>query len=484
MIAVAEHQIITGREICRRDFSEFIRRAWHTIEPSTYIHNWHIDLIAEHLSQVPDKTKQLCINIPPRYMKSIEVTIMWPVWLWTFMPWMRFLFCSYSSSLSIKHSVKRRTIIRSPWFQERWGSIIKLKDDQDTKTEYENTEGGSMLATSVGGSATGMGGDIIIIDDPINPKQAISDVERESANDWLDTTLSTRLNDKNKGAVVLIMQRLHTNDPTASMMKNGAWEHVKLSCPATEDTEIRFPVSGEVKHIKKGDPLWPERESAEQLEMQRTRMGSWAFAGQYEQRPSPLGGGIIKRKWIKFYDRDALDMTTIPQVICSWDPTFEETGTSHVGGQAWAIRGPDRFLLDREFRDMGFIDSMNAINSMRLRHKRVMGIVIEKKANGPALMEVLKAKVPGIIPFEPCGSKTARLHAVSPQWESGNIYLPRDAPWVEEFIHEITNFPATKFSDQVDPMTQALIYIGDGRMQIDITESNLSGQREAANLSW
>ncbi len=472
-------------EICRRSLSEFIKRAWHVIEPTTeYKHNWHIDLIAEHLSQIPDKTTRLCINIPPRYMKSIAVTIMWPLWLWTIDPSLRFMFCSYSAPLALKHSVDRRTIIRSQWFQDRWGHIVKLKGDQDTKQEYQNTAGGSMMSTSVGGAATGMGGDIIVVDDPMNPAIAMSDAERTTANDWLDTTLTTRLNDKTKGAIVLVMQRLHTDDATASMMKAGGWEHIKLDCPATEDSEIRFPVSGKVKSVKIGDPVWPERETSEQLARQQVIMGTWAFAGQYLQRPSPLGGGIIKRKWFQFYDRDALDMSSIPRIICSWDPTFKKEGSSKVGGQAWAVRGPDRFLLDCVFRDMGFLETMRAMDAMRLRYERVTCTLVEAKANGDAIMEVFGAKVPGVVAFEPHGSKEERLQAVSPQVESGNIYLPSGVPWLEEFLEEVCNFPATKHSDHVDPMTQALLYIGDGRMQIDITESNLSGQRQAANLSW
>ncbi len=478
-------QAAVGREICRRNFSEFIKRAWPTIEPSTeYLHNWHIDLIGEHLSQIPDKTTRLCINIPPRYMKSIEATVMWPVWLWTIDPSLRFLFCSYSAELSVKHSVDRRTIIRSPWFQERWGHAVKLRDDQDTKKEFANTAGGFMLSTSVGGSATGRGGDIIVIDDPINPDQSMSDAERKNANDWLSITLTTRLNDKTRGAIVLVMQRLHTDDPTASMMKGGGWEHIKLPCPATEDTSITFPVSGRVKEVKTGDPLWPERENTEQLDIQHVRMGSWAFAGQYLQRPSPLGGGIIKRDWFKFYDPDTLDMSSIPRIINSWDLTFKKEGSSRVGGQAWGARGPDRFLLDRVFRDMSFLDSVQAILDMKIRHPRTQGIVIEDKANGPAVMNVLEGKVTGVVPFDPQGTKIERLQAVSPQVESGNIYLPKGAPWLEEFLEEVCNFPATTYDDQVDPMTQALLYIGDGRMQVDLAESNFETQREAPDLDW
>lgn len=468
------------RERCRRSFPEFVSRAWHIIEPSTsYQHNWHIDLIAEYLSQVPKKFRRLSINIPPRYMKSILVSVMWPVWQWTQDPSLRFLFCSYAANLSVDHSLKRRTILRSDWFRERWPQI-KIRDDYDRQNEFQNTASGLMAATSIGGSVTGKGGDIIILDDPIDPSMALSDAERTSANQWLDTTMLTRLNNKQTGAIVLVMHRLHTDDPTAHLTRAGGWTKLSLPSPAIEDTTIEFP-SGKTKAVKTGDPLWPERENAEELERQRVAMGSWAFAGQYQQRPAPLGGGIVKRDWFRFY-RD-LDMSTIPRIIQSWDLTFKKEGTSRVCGTVWGARGADRFLLDRDLRRMGLVETVQAIKQMLDRHPCNHGVLVEDKANGPAVLEVMRSEVAGMIPIEPRGSKEERLQAVSPQIEAGCVYLPEGVPWLEEYLEELCNFPATSDTDQVDSTSQALLYLGDGRMKFDIAATSLQ-PGTAQGLNW
>jgi len=468
-------------ELCRRNLSDFIKHAWHIIEPATeYRHNWHIELLCEHLAQVPEQTRRLIINVPPRQMKSILVSVMWPCWLWLRQPSLRMVFCSYSDGLSTKHSVDRRTIIESEWYQRIWRGV-KLAGT--TKAEVHNTARGVMTATSVGGTLTGKGGDIIVIDDPMDPKRALSNAERESANRWIDLTLTTRLNNPKTGAIVLIMQRLHTDDTTGHLLQRGEWEHVVVPSPASEDTEYRFPVSGRVVKRVAGQPMWPEREDVDDLEAKRRSMGRWGFSGQYEQRPSPLGGGIIKRDWFKYYDR--LDIDMVPRIVQSWDMTFKQEGTSYVCGQVWGADGPKRYLLDRVRRRMGFVETTQAVLDAVKRWPRTQCVLVEDKANGPAVIDMLRSRIPILVPYNPKGDKVERAQAASPQIEAGNVYLPAAAPWVEEFLHEVTNFPRSEHDDQVDAMAQALLYLWAGGA---LTGNAFSGtfleKGVSATLDW
>jgi hypothetical protein len=202
----------------------FVQQAWAILEPQTpFLPNWHIDLISEYLEAVSaGQITRLVINLPPRYMKSLLVSVLWPVWEWLHTPHTRWLFASYSESLAAQHSLDRRTVLQSAWYQDRWGSRFQLTADQNEKTECRNDRRGSMTATSVGGTATGKGGNRIVVDDPHNPTQAESDRQREQANTFFLTTLSTRLDDKRDGAIVLVMHRLHTRDLTRTRLINRA----------------------------------------------------------------------------------------------------------------------------------------------------------------------------------------------------------------------------------------------------------------------
>ena len=250
------------RERAERSLSEFIQQSWPIIEPgTTYIPNWHIDLICEYLHAVRDgEIKRLVINIPPRHMKSINVTVCFPCWAWTQAPEKRFIKVSYSDSLSRKHNVLSRDIIQSPWYTENWGDIVKLKDDVNRQNEFKNTHQGMMFSTSVGGALTGEGGDIIIVDDPQNPAQANSETERQNTIDFFKNTLQTRLNDPKNGAIIIVMQRLHEMDLTGYVLaENLGYEHLCLPAEAEKKTIITFPKSGKQLIREEGDILNPQR---------------------------------------------------------------------------------------------------------------------------------------------------------------------------------------------------------------------------------
>lgn len=439
---------------------EFVKHAWPVVEPATtFIPNWHIDCMCEHLEAVDaGQIRRLIVNIPPRHMKSILTTIMWPAWSWTKAAYLRMLFCSYSASLSTTHSTDRRNLINSDWYRERWGNYVRLRPDQNQKMKYENTARGIMLATSTGGSATGFGADRLIIDDIMNPLEAESDTERRRAVDFYGQTLSTRLNDKKTGTIVVIEQRLHIEDLTGSILAaEQGWTHLDLQAVAEAKTVISFPISGEEKVREEGDVLWPEREGPAELERQKKTMGSRAFSAQFLMRPVLKGGDIIKRGWWRFYKvlPDELDIQ-----IQSWDLSFKDSkDNSKVVGQVWGKRGARIYLIDQVRDNMDFPATIMAILALTAKHPKTLTKIVEDKANGPAVIATLQTRVQGIIPVKPEGDKVSRASAVTATIEAGNVHLPDPsiAPWVNDFINECSAFPHGAFDDQVDTMSQALL---------------------------
>jgi len=209
---------------------EFVRQAWHVLEPSTeYVDGWHIRTMCEHLEAVSDgRIRDLLINVPPRHMKSLTASVFWPCWVWTKNPERRWLYCSYAQRLATRDSLKCRRLITSPWYQRNWGHVFRLMGDQNEKARFENDRTGYRLATSVHGSNTGEGADIIVCDDPHNIRERESEVKREAVLMWWDEVMSTRLNNPQTGARVIVMQRLHERDLSGHVIEKGGWDHLCL----------------------------------------------------------------------------------------------------------------------------------------------------------------------------------------------------------------------------------------------------------------
>jgi hypothetical protein len=361
------------RLLLERDFGGFVRAAWPILEPATqFSENWHLDLLAEYLTLVRRREiRRLIINVPPRSMKSLTTTVMFPSWIWATEPWTRFICSSYADSLSIKHSLDRRTLISSPWYQALWGERVKFADDQNLKSEFQNEARGVMLATSTGGGVTGKGCDILIVDDPHNPLQALSDAERSSAIRHFDHVLSTRLDDPKRGAIVVVMQRLHEDDLTGHLLAQQGWEHICLPAEAERHEVWKFPItknddrSPRVVERHPGDLLWADRFPQEVLEQYKVRLGSYAYAGQFQQRPSPAEGGILKRSWWRRYD---VVPEKFDQVLQSWDFTFKDSkGSDFVVGQVWGRVGANKYLLDQVRGKFSFTASLAAMRTLSNR---------------------------------------------------------------------------------------------------------------------
>ncbi len=260
------------RALAERSFSDFVRQAWPVLEPKTrFENNWHIDLLCEYMESVASgEITRAVINIPPRYGKSLLATIFFPCWVWIHDPSERFMFASYSSTLSTKHSIDRRTLINSRWYRSQWGAIVKLSDDLNLKTEFANTQRGHMIATSVGASATGRGGNFLMVDDLINPDQANSDLERQAAIRWFDETYSTRLDNKRTGRMLVIEQRTHQADLTGHLLAQDGWEQVSPPAIAERKSIVVFPRSRKEVVREQDDLLWPAREGRASSRQQRS----------------------------------------------------------------------------------------------------------------------------------------------------------------------------------------------------------------------
>jgi hypothetical protein len=284
-------EIRTLQALLRSDFRAFLHKVFLTLAPGqTYVQSWHLDAIAWRLERVRrGEIRRLIINMPPRSLKSIAASVAFPAFVLGHDPSQRIICVSYSGDLAKKHSNDFRAVIESPWYRSAF-QATRVGQFKDTETEIEFAARGFRLSTSVGGTLTGRGGDLIVIDDPLKPDDAWSETKRTAANQWFTNTLLSRLDDKRAGAIVVVMQRVHIDDLTGFLLaQSDEWE--TLSLPAIAEVEDIVPVWGGGAHRRKpGEALSPEREPIEVLNALKMQIGSDPFFAQYQQMPTPPGG--------------------------------------------------------------------------------------------------------------------------------------------------------------------------------------------------
>jgi predicted phage terminase large subunit-like protein len=464
--------------LCKRSFRRFIRRAWDEIDPNPFIENWHVDAIADHLQAVHEgQLQRLIINVPPGAAKSMITSVLWPAWVWANRPDWQVLCASYEVGLATRDAVKCRDLMRTPWYTQWFRNddspIITegwdFADSQDVKQYYKNTKQGHRAALGVGGRATGYRGDSLIIDDPISVKDAYSTAKLDACIRWKDTTMASRFNDKAKASEVLIMQRVHERDLTGHLLSQGGWEHLCIPARYTpkryKGTALPWVDSREVE----GESFFKAYFTEPVLERLKHELGSYAFAGQYQQTPAPAEGGIIKRHWFNrrwlMPDEKALDGVScrplpmdFEQIAFFTDAAFKKTEDSdRVAIAVVGVKGPDIYLLALAWERMSFVETAQRLVDLRARWSMCTGIYIEEAANGAAIIDSLKVKLPGLIPIQPQGSKEARIGAASPYMEAGNLWLPLSSPWVEDFINEACSFPKAAHDDAIDAVCYSLL---------------------------
>lgn len=462
-----------------RHLRDFVRQAWHIVEPATpYIHNWHIDALCDHLETIVlwspaiysvAPVRNLLVTMPPRAMKSLVISVFFPAWTWIHRPELRFLYASYAQSLAIEHSMATRRVIESDWYQRWWGDRFALSEDDNLKTRFSNDHRGYRLATSVGAAVTGFGGDVVVADDPHNVQQAESDAVRQSTLTWWDQAMSTRLNNPKTGARIIVMQRVHEDDLAGHVASDPAWTHLNLPMEY-EPTTYVSPIGWSDPRTVDGELLWPERMDQAFVETQKRTLGSYAYAGQYQQRPAPAEGGMFKREWWQTY-HSLPKMKRLEIVV---DSAFKEGVENDYSVFAlWGSDGAGSAYLINIWRGRWafpeLIKKGHAAHQWACKEFPGMQIplVVEDKASGQSAIQVWKQKYfteTGVLPALPVvsfkvkgtQSKTARAEGVTPIVEGGRAFLPASAPWLDDFVFEHSAFPTGEHDDQVDTTSMGL----------------------------
>src|SRR5580704_2622842 len=309
------------RALLRRDLCAFIERCFYELNQTTkFMPNWHIEMIAAALEACQrGEVTRLDINEPPRSLKSLCVSVAFPAFILGHDPTAQIICVSYGQDLANKHAMDCRTIMTSSWYQ-RIFPHTRLSSQRQALQEFITTQQGFRLSTSVGGVLTGRGATYIIIDDPLKPDEALSETQRKAVNDWFDHSLYSRLNDKKNGRIIIVMQRLHEDDLVGHVLGLERWKVIRFPAIAEEDEihVIETPYGTRRFERHAGEALHPEREPLEILNHIRETQGEYNFSGQYQQDPSPLGGGMVKAEWFKTYTSADVP-NEFEMIFQSWD---------------------------------------------------------------------------------------------------------------------------------------------------------------------
>ena len=449
--------------VLRTDFASFLRKVFHTLVPGErFIPEWYIDAIAHRLEQVRrGEIRRLIINMPPRSLKSIAASVAFPAFLLGHNPAAKIIGASYGRELSEKHSNDTRLILHSDWYRQVFPAV--RIGSKDTQSEIQLTGRGFRLATSVGGVLTGRGGDIVLIDDPLKPADALSEPMRNEANNWFINTLLSRLDNKKTGAIVLVMQRLHLDDLTGFVLRLGGEEWTVLNLPAIAEVAETIPLThGRLHNREIGDVLSPAREPLKVLEALRRQLGSDLFSAQYQQAPVPPGGAMIKRSWVARYKvlpPAGQNMGTIQ----SWDTAMKGSPDNDWSVCTTWLRCQDQrwYLLD-VWRDRVDYPTLKATVLQLANLWRPYQVLIEEAGTAVGLLQELRYSVRGLTGVRPDRDKQSRMSMISAQFEAGQVFLPEEANWLPELEAELFSFPGGRHDDQVDSISQALLHAKDG----------------------
>jgi predicted phage terminase large subunit-like protein len=453
----------------RNDLLTFTERSFYELFPQVDLSvTGHLEVIAAKLSATltGNGAKRLIINLPPRSLKSITASVAAVAWILGHDPTKQIICASYGQDLADKHARDTRSIMTSPFYQ-RLFPFTRLSQQKQSVNDFLTTRQGFRMATSVGGVLTGRGADIIIIDDPMKPDEALSETQRTAVNDWYDNSLLSRLNSKENGIIILVMQRLHQDDLVGHVLDRGEqWEELSFPAIAEEKEEYKVETSlGDFLYRREvGEVLDPSRESLQTLLNIKAVIGSYNFSSQYQQNPTPVGGAMVKSEWLQYYDPDG----PLPKFIFklqSWD-TANKSGELNDFSvcTTWGYHRDNYYLLDVVRARLNYPQlKKNVISQLNAHDPRI--VVIEDKASGTQLIQDLKSEGYYQVkpyPPPPGTDKLMRLYAQTAKFEAGRVHLPSSAPWLNDYVRELTSFPGRKFDDQVDSTTQALDHMTVG----------------------
>ena len=461
-------------QLCRVSLAEFVQRAWHVLEPGVLHWGWHQQAICEHLeAQARGEIRDLIINVPPRSSKSSITSIALPAWMWANDPSERFVCSSYSQSLSLDLGLQQRRLVESDWYRTRFPHV-RIAPDAAAKAKFDTTRQGFRISTSTGGTVTGKGGGWILADDPHSTKKGESAADRKNVITHWRQTLSNRGNDAKSVRRTIIMQRVHEADLSGELLSDGGWEHLCIP-QEFEDTKRRATGIGWTDpRTEEGELLQPDRMGPKEVAQAKLDMGPYAYAGQHQQRPAPMEGGIFKAAWWRFWryawedDIPELKARTVvinptqvwDRQLLSFDCAFKKTDDSDlVCGGVWGCRGAENFLLDCVWERLDFVETAQQFQAMTEKWPDAIAKLVEEAANGFAIINSFRAKIPGVLPIKPQGGKDARAYATSPLVAAGNVFLPLHWRKRDAYILEHSSFPNATHDDAVDMQSQALNYI-------------------------
>jgi predicted phage terminase large subunit-like protein len=488
---------------CERSLVEFVKQAWHTIEPGTeYTHGWHIDFIAEHLEAITNGEElpngsiynRLLINIPPGTMKSLIVNVFWPAWEWgpKNMAHLRYVCAAHKvENLSSRDSRRMRQMILSDWYQARWGDRVKMSKDQNEKLNFTNLAGGFRIATAMT-SLTGIRGDRVLIDDPHSVDSAMSETQREAEVSTFLEAIPTRLNSPIKSAIVVIMQRLHEQDISGIILdKNLGYDHIMLPMRYDPSRAMPTKLGYEDPREDEGELLFPERFPLDVVERDENVMGPYATAGQFQQSPEPRGGGVIKREWWQLWEREAFP--PLEYVIASLDTAYTTKAEGDFSAMTvWGIfsGGDQKAVATKVINKDGEI--ISAIQrkyteehpkvimmfawqlklelhelvekvGKTMKDFKVDKLLIENKAAGHSVAQEMRRLFNhedwGVQLVDPKGiDKLSRLYAIQHLFAEGLVFAP-DRQWADMVIGQVATFPKGKHDDLVDTVSMAMSHL-------------------------
>jgi predicted phage terminase large subunit-like protein len=439
----------------RKDLGLFTERAFYeTNAGMQFDHNWHFDAIAHELKQVMDgKVRRLLITMPPRSLKSHSASVAFPAWMLGHKPAKKIVCVSYASDLAIELSNKTRKILEADWYKALFPAM-RIDPRKDTEMEVRTVKGGYRLSATIGGSLTGRGGSIFIIDDPMKALDAMSDLARNKVNTWFNQTLMSRLDNKQNDAIIIVMQRLHVDDLAGHVLKQGGWQHLDLPAIALEKSTIQTG-DNSVYEREIGELLHPSREPQHTLDEIKEVLGSAAFSSQYQQQPVPADGNMVNWKWFNRYT-SLPEKTYSNKIVQSWDTASKSHELADYSACVTAlVTKNDIYILD-VFKDrLDYPELKKKIISMR-KHWDVDTLLIEDKGSGTGLIADLKNDGIRSIDINPETDKVVRMSTCSAKIEDGSVLLPKDAHWMDDFKMELLAFPNGKHDDQVDAMSQLI----------------------------
>lgn len=463
------HNSLALNAVLRESLSAFIEKTYLTVDAGQgYIRNWHIDILADMLEKCASgEINRLIINLPPRSLKSICASVAFPAWLLGHYPDKRIIAVSYAEGLANKHARDCRAIMETDWYKDTFRNT-RINPHKRSESEFETTKNGCRISTSIGGVLTGRGGSMIIIDDPLKPQDALSDVKRKGCNQWFDNTLFSRLDNKETGCIIIVMQRVHMDDLVDYVQRNEDW--TLLNMPAIADEKEVYKLSNGKTHMREvGDILNPALESKATLDKVKANLGVYNFSAQYQQKPVLVSGNVINWNWFRFYDV-LPEKERFKRIIQSWDTAMTTHDGSDYSACVTIVQIDQQYYILNVFREkLDFPSLKRKVYEMQ-EDFGADSVIIENKGSGTSLLQQLEAE--GFWrakEFDPKGSKADRICAQSAHVECGEVFIPVAAPWLNDFRDEILAFPYGRNDDQIDAFSQAMDWLkGDNVSTLDI----------------